>query len=64
MAHPEPVSTQARGRGRPAIGARRQVVLDDQTVATLTALGGGNLSAGIREAARLIDQQQRPSPSR
>jgi len=58
------VTTQPRGRGRPAIGARRQVVLDDQTVATLTALGGGNLSAGIREAARLIAQEQRPAPNR
>lgn len=51
---------QPRGRGRPAIGSRRQVVLDDATVATLTALGRGNLSAGIREAARIIAQGREP----
>lgn len=49
-AAPEP----RRGRGRPAIGTRRLVVLDDATVAVLQQLGAGNLSAGIREAARLV----------
>lgn len=63
MARAEPVSDQPR-RGRPAIGTRHLVVLDAEAVATLTALGRGNLSAGIREAARLIAQQPRPSPSR
>lgn len=54
-AAPEP----RRGRGRPSIGGRRQVVLDDETVAILQRLGSGNLSAGIREAARLVLADQR-----
>lgn len=34
--------------------ARFQVMLDAVTVEKLKALGGGNLSAGIREAARRV----------
>lgn len=33
---------------------RFQVMLDAATVEKLKALGGGNLSAGIREAARRV----------
>ena len=47
------------GAGRPRVGSRRQVVLDDDTVAVLTELGDGNLSAGIREAAQIIAQTPR-----
>ncbi|MNN28451.1 hypothetical protein D3C76_675500 [compost metagenome] len=46
---------------------RRQVVLDQATVDTLTRLGRGNLSLGIREAARLArpttDQGNTPCPT-
>ncbi len=49
-----------RGRGRPSTGTRRQVVLDGETVAILQQLGAGNLSAGIREAARLVAAGGRP----
>lgn len=42
-----------RERGRPALGVRRvQVSLDQLTIERLTALGDGNLSAGIRIAAQ------------
>jgi hypothetical protein len=34
-------------------GRRRQLTLDDATVATFARLGGGNVSLGAREAARL-----------
>lgn len=36
---------------------RRQVTLDQSTIDTLTALGRGNLSLGIREAARRAGRQ-------
>lgn len=42
------------GAGRPVeIDARRvNVTLDDETIKRAKALGGGNLSAGLREAVR------------
>lgn len=43
-----------KGAGRPAIGDRYTMRLDDQTVETLRQLGGGNLSEGAREAARRL----------
>lgn len=43
-----------RGPGRPEIGKRRQVVLDDESAAILIELGAGNLSAGIRAAAAIL----------
>ena len=42
------------GAGRPAIGRAYTVKLDDASATVLRALGGGNLSAGIREAARKL----------
>lgn len=52
-----------RGQGRRANdGAiylrRRSVSLDDETVASLRKLGGGDLSLGIRRAAKLIGCQE------
>lgn len=51
-----------RGQGRVAVDgainlARKQVRLDPETIDTLTALGGGNLSLGIRKAAHLVKSQ-------
>jgi hypothetical protein len=51
-----------RGGGlRAADGAtnllRRQVSLDPETIATLTAIGDGNLSLGIRLAAHRVSDQ-------
>ena len=47
------------GAGRKPLGdgpmTRYQVMLDISTVVKLRAFGDGNLSAGIRLAARLID---------
>lgn len=48
-----------RGQGRKAASAagdveRRTVTLDAVTVATLSELGAGNLSAGIRIAAQRL----------
>ena len=40
--------------GRPYIGERRQVRLDPLSVEIYTALGGGNLSAGLREGAKRL----------
>lgn len=53
--------TAKRGPGRPEIGKRRQVVLDDESAAILIALGAGNLSAGIRAAAAII-AKEKPQP--
>ncbi|SER37679.1 MULTISPECIES: hypothetical protein [Pseudomonas] len=41
-----------------AVATKRTVSIDDETAAILTALGGGKLSRGIREAARIIKAQQ------
>lgn len=55
--------TKKKGGAREGAGAppkygeamsRYQVILDDDTVAKLRALGDGNLSAGIRTAARRV----------
>lgn len=53
-----------RGPGRPEIGKRRQVVLDDESAAILLELGGGNLSAGIRAAAAIVatEKPRQPKP--
>jgi hypothetical protein len=56
---PKPRGGTGRGQGRPTTAGTgatspRQVTLDDGTVSTLRALGDGNLSAGIREAARRL----------
>lgn len=45
------------GAGRPTILVNRedhQVSLDRETVETMTDIGGGKLSAGIRRAGRII----------
>lgn len=39
--------------------SRRYVTLDDATVKVLKGLGEGNLSLGIREAARRIDAERK-----
>lgn len=60
-----PASTNTHGGARQGAGAksqfekpmaRKQVMLDDTTVDAATRLGGGNLSAGLREAVRLAAQ--------
>lgn len=47
-----------KGAGKPALFdvpmVRKNVMLDRATIAKLIQLGGGNLSEGIRKAARLI----------
>lgn len=47
-----------RIRGRPPLKdermTRHQVILDWETVQIARALGGGNLSAGLRRCAKLI----------
>jgi hypothetical protein len=52
-------------RGRPPLtGApmrRVNVMLDERTIEGLTALGGGNLSGGIRAAWQRILKYRRPS---
>lgn len=56
-----------RGGARPGSGrkpkfgermTRHQVILDPETVSTLTDLGDGNLSQGIRKAARRTKTQR------
>jgi len=51
------------GAGRKPIGdrpmTRHQVMLDISTVDKLRALGGGNLSEGIRLSARRINVKRR-----
>jgi len=42
------------GAGRPAIGRSYTIKLDDASAAALRGLGVGNLSEGIREAARRV----------
>lgn len=61
-----PPATTKRGGARPGSGRpkstgaglalRRQVTLDDATVATLRWLGNGNISEGIRIAASLAEK--------
>ncbi len=55
-----------RGGARPGAGrptecgepmSRVQVSLDQATVTIMRAFGGGNVSAGIRKAARVIESQ-------
>ena len=55
----EPKKTRAPGAGvKPDDGAspldRKQVRIDPATEAVLSKIGGGNLSLGIREAARRL----------
>lgn len=53
---PEVRGGPREGSGRPAIGRSYTVRLDDAAATALRGLGGGNLSEGIREAARrMID---------
>lgn len=50
--------TRREGAGRPvdAKGHKyvRNVTLDSATIETMKALGGGNLSEGIRKAAEIV----------
>jgi hypothetical protein len=59
------VAKKNHGGARPGAGAkaqfdkpmeRKQVMLDQRTVEDATRLGGGNLSAGLREAVRIAVQ--------
>jgi len=43
-----------RGRGRPKLGEPTQVRLDPDTKRLYRMLGGGELTAGLREAMRLM----------
>ena len=38
--------------------SKHLVNLDEKTIVTLTALGGGNLSAGIRKAAEVVSRKE------
>lgn len=56
-------NTKRETRGRPAVGARvgagamevKRVTIDRKTADTLRRLGSGNLSAGVRIAAGIIE---------
>lgn len=56
------------GAGRPTeLGepmSRVQVTLDGRTVETLRRFGQGNVSAGIREAARMIEKMKPKAKAR
>lgn len=47
-------TTQPARRGRPPTGPRRQVRIDDETLAVFAAIGGGNVSRGMRDGAKML----------
>lgn len=60
-----------RGRGRPKLGEPTNVRLDADTKRLYRLLGGGELSAGLREAMRLllaaglvVDPEAPPAPAK
>jgi hypothetical protein len=63
MKAPHVLPGPARGRGRPPVAPGgtnvHRVTLDAATVATLRALGNGNMSAGIRLAAATVRARKR-----
>ena len=56
MTNKRPYHRKAKGAPESAgYMLRREVTVDDRTVDTLRRLGAGNLSAGVRKAAGIVE---------